>query len=162
LPRFVFTGEASLEVEDQEALYGFGFYVVPPELPFGFYTNTRFTAHSYGYPDFTGLFATNAFGHEVVDEELQAFVFNFGLVKPLLGDTLNLFAGIGYAASETELELRDPSGVLGDQGQYYQRTDDDDDVNFNAGLLLVVDWLAVNAQWDSAFDVVSFGVGFAF
>jgi hypothetical protein len=29
-------------------------------------------------------------------------------------------------------------------------------------LLLVVDWLALNAQWDSAFDVVSFGVGFAF
>jgi len=160
--RIVFTVDASLEVDDQESLYGFGIYVVPTKSPVGFYLNTHFTARSYGYPDFTALFATNAFGHEVVDEELHAFVFNFGLVKPLFSDVVNLFAGIGFAASETEVELRDPAGIFGDDGTYYQRIDEDEDLNFNFGALILLDALALNVQWDTAFEVFSFGVGFAF
>jgi hypothetical protein len=162
LPRFAFTIDGSLEVDDKESLYGFGLFVIPAESPVGFYMNTRFTAHSYGYPDFTDLFATNAFGHEVVDEELHAFVFNFGLVAPVVSDVVNLFAGIGFAATETELELRDPAGVFGDNGQYYQRIDEDEDFNFNVGALILLDALALNAQWDTALEVFSFGVGFAF
>lgn len=161
MPRFAFTVDGSLEVDDQENLWGFGLYVIPAESPLGFYLNTRFTAHSYGYPDFTYLFSYNAFDHQVVDEELHAFVFNLGAVAPV-NEVLNLFAGIGWAFSETEVQLYDPARIYGDNGTYYQRINEDDEFNFNVGVLLTLDALALNAQYDTAFEVFSFGVGFAF
>lgn len=160
LPRFAFTLEVSEEIEDSEPMYGFGCYIVPGDWPIGFYTNLRFTAHSGGYPDLTDAFPFNAFGDEVVDSELHAFLVNFGIVAPVV-DGLDLFAGLGLAASETEVELRDPSGVLGDDGRYYQRIDEDEDLNFNVGALVTLGVLALDVQWDSAFEAFSFGVGIA-
>lgn len=162
--RFAFTVEGSLEVEDEvddANLFGLGFYVVPEESPVGVYLNTRFTASADGDPDLTDAFAYNAFGHPVVDEELEAFVINVGAVAPL-SEQFAAFIGLGFAATAIESELRDPAGILGDGGQYFQRRDEDEELNVNVGALLMLEPVAVTAQWDSALEVFSFGLGFMF
>ncbi len=162
--RFAFTVEGSLEVEDEvddASLFGLGFYVIPETSPVGIYLNTRFTASADGDPDLTDAFDYNAFGHPVVDEDLEAFVVNIGAVAPV-NAWLNGFVGLGFAATAIESELRDPSGILGDDGQYFQRRDEDEELNVNVGALLTFDPLAVSAQWDSALEVFTFGLGFAF
>ena len=163
--RFALTVEGSDRVDDPRdesaRLFGLGFYVVPEEAPLGVYLNTRFTLRSSGDPDFTDVFAFNAFGHDVVDEELEAFVINVGVVRAL-SDSVALFAGLGFAATAIEAELRDPAGVFGNGGRYFQRRREDEDLNVNIGALVTLHPLALSVQWDTALEVLSLGVGFNF
>ncbi len=163
--RFALTVEGSDRVDDPRdesaRLFGLGFYVIPEEAPLGVYLNTRFTLRSSGDPDFTDVFAFNAFGHDVVDEELEAFVINVGVVRAL-SESVALFAGLGFAATAIEAELRDPAGVFGNGGRYYQRRREDEDLNVNIGALVTLHPLALSVQWDTALEVLSLGVGFSF
>jgi len=159
--RVVFTIEGSEKIDRADNLWGFGLYYIPSEDPFGMYLNTRFTLRSTGGPDFTDVFSFNAFGHEVVDEELEAFLINIGGVRPV-NERLSLFAGLGYVSTAIEAELRDPAGVFGDGGRYYQRRNERDRLNVNLGALLHFDRLALSAQWDTALEVFSFGAGVSF
>ena len=120
-----------------------------------------FTTHSSGDPDFTDVFGFNAFGHQVVDEELEAYVLNFGVLRPL-NESVNVFAGVGYSETAVEAELRDPAGIFAGGGTYFQRRVEDEEFNVNLGALVTVDPVAVSVQWDTAFEVFSFGLGFTF
>lgn len=160
-PRFMVTVEGSRAIEHDGHLWGLGFYALPEGAPFGLYLNTRFTPRAGGDPDFTDVFAFNAFGHQVVDEEVEAFVINVGAIQPL-NESVNLFAGLGFATSAIEVELRDPMGTFGNNGRYFQRRNEHDELNVNLGALISVEPVAVTVQWDTALEVFTFGVGVVF
>jgi hypothetical protein len=165
MPFFHLLFEGSQEVEEEGAdgahAFGLGLYVIPLETPFGAYVNGRWTGGGDGNPDYTDVFAFNAFGHPIVDEDLTAFVLNFGVVKPL-NESVSVFLGLGYANTQLEAEFRDPLGTIGDNGRYFQRHAEDEELNVNLGALVVVHPVAVTVQWDTALEVFTFGAGVRF
>lgn len=165
MPFFHLLVEGSQKIDEDGAdganAFGLGLYVIPLETPFGAYVNGRWTGGGDGNPDYTDVFAFNAFGHPIVDEDLTAFILNFGVVRPL-NESVSLFLGLGYANTQLEAEFRDPMGTIGDNGRYFQRHGEDEELNVNLGALVVVHPVAVSVQWDTALEVFTFGAGVRF
>ncbi|MEZ6017837.1 MAG: hypothetical protein R3F49_22220 [Planctomycetota bacterium] len=161
MARFAITLEGSRAIRGGARLWGAGVYAIPSRAPVGVYVNARLSNNIDEDPDLTGIFAFNAQGHDITAEGTEAFVVNVGAVRAL-NDSVNLFAGVGYASTDTYAQLHDPNGVFLGGANYYQRRKEDTELNLNFGALILVQPVAVTVQWDTALEVFTFGLGVSF
>ena len=140
--------------------FGLGFYKFNDD-GFGGYAN--FLTYLGKDEPLYDTLTISSFGDPVRERYTDLTIGNIGITKKLFNN-LGLYAGIGYASGTGIARKYDPLQILGSGGTYYvyDPANDHSGVNLNAGVILMLEKLALNIGYQSFTKTAYIGIGASF
>lgn len=140
-----------------ESALGVGYYQIKDD-GLGVYGNIQLTLMKRE-PMYENL-SVSSFGDPVTERYKDLIMGNVGITKNVTPSFV-VYAGVGYASAAGVARKYDPLGILGGGGTYYVNDPQNDKsgANLNAGIIFVLDKLALNIGYNSFTSSAFFGIG---